>query len=86
MLDDGDAPLAAKIGPLPEHFLLEVIGEAVRRHANKIARVSTARMRWLTGYSPANRFLTNYGSQRRFHPFVYDDASRLPRPILQPLG
>jgi hypothetical protein len=48
MLEDGDATLAAKIGALPEHFLLETIREAVHGHPGKIARILTACMRCLT--------------------------------------
>jgi len=31
--DGANAPLFAEVGPFPQHFLLEICGESVSRHA-----------------------------------------------------
>jgi hypothetical protein len=36
-LNDPNAPLAAKIRPLPKYFSLEILGEAILGHSNNLA-------------------------------------------------
>jgi hypothetical protein len=36
MLDDGDAPLATQVWPLPQYLAFEILREAILRHGRKV--------------------------------------------------
>jgi hypothetical protein len=38
ILDDGDAPLATQVWPLPQYLAFEILREAILRHDRKVLR------------------------------------------------